>query len=140
MRCLKVLLLAIAIVGLAPRSSHAQVAPKDACPRPAPGATVAEPADLRSVHGELDVHFVFRSEVDSSVLTRYCYVAQNGEESPTLRVHPGDTLVISLKNEMAAEEKKSNASAKGTGATMPSMTHHEAAGSCAGGGVMAAFA
>jgi FtsP/CotA-like multicopper oxidase with cupredoxin domain len=49
-------------------------------------------------------------------------------------------LVISLKNEMAAEEKKSNASAKGTGATMPSMTHHEAAGSCAGGGVMAAYA
>ena len=92
------------------------------------------------MHGELNVHFSFRSEVDASGATRYCYVAQNGEESPTLRVHPGDTLVISLKNEMAAEEKKSNASAKGTGATMPSMTHHEAAGSCAGGGVMAAYA
>jgi len=140
MRCLKFTLLAIAVAGLAPRSLRAQIAAKDACPRPAPGATVAEPADLRSVHGELNVHFSFRSEVDASGATRYCYVAQNGEESPTLRVHPGDTLVISLKNEMAAEEKKSNASAKGTGATMPSMTHHEAAGSCAGGGVMAAFA
>ena len=140
MRCLKFTLLAIAVAGLAPRSLRAQIAAKDACPRPAPGATVAEPADLRSVHGELNVHFSFRSEVDASGATRYCYVAQNGEESPTLRVHPGDTLVISLKNEMAAEEKKSNASAKGTGATMPSMTHHEAAGSCAGGGVMAAYA
>jgi FtsP/CotA-like multicopper oxidase with cupredoxin domain len=140
MRCLKFTLLAIAVAGLAPRSLRAQIAAKDACPRPAPGATVAEPADLRSVHGELNVHFSFRSEVDASGATRYCYVAQNGEESPTLRVHPGDTLVISLKNEMAAEEKKSNASAKGTGATMPSMTHHETAGSCAGGGVMAAFA
>jgi len=140
MRCLKFTLLAIAVAGLAPRSLRAQIAAKDACPRPAPGATVAEPADLRSVHGELNVHFSFSSEVDASGATRYCYVAQNGEESPTLRVHPGDTLVISLKNEMAAEEKKSNASAKGTGATMPSMTHHEAAGSCAGGGVMAAYA
>jgi FtsP/CotA-like multicopper oxidase with cupredoxin domain len=140
MRCLKFALLTIAVAGLAPRSLRAQIAAKDACPRPAPGAIVAEPADLRSVHGELNVHFSFRSEVDASGATRYCYVAQNGEESPTLRVHPGDTLVISLKNEMAAEEKKSNASAKGTGATMPSMTHHEAAGSCAGGGVMAAYA
>jgi FtsP/CotA-like multicopper oxidase with cupredoxin domain len=140
MRCLKVLLLAIAIVGLAPRSSHAQVAPKDACPRPAPGATVAEPADLRSVHSELDVHFVFRSEVDSSGLTRYCYVAQNGEESPTLRVHPGDTLVISLKNEMASEQKAPATSANGSGTTMSGMNHGDAATACAGGGVMAAFA
>src|ERR1700734_2440194 len=140
MRCLKFALLTIAVAGLAPRSLRAQIAAKDACPRPAPGAIVAEPADLRSVHGELNVHFSFRSEVDASGATRYCYVAQNGEESPTLRAHPGDTLVISLKNEMAAEEKKSNASAKGTGATMPSMTHHEAPGSCAGGGVMAAYA
>jgi FtsP/CotA-like multicopper oxidase with cupredoxin domain len=140
MRCLKFALLAIAVAGLAPGSLRAQTAAQDACPRPAPGAIVAEPADLRSVQGELNVHFSFRSEVDASGAARYCYVAQNGEESPTLRVHPGDTLVISLKNEMAAEEKKSNASARGTGATMPSMTHHEAAGSCAGGGVMAAFA
>src|ERR1700723_2730449 len=125
MRCLKFALLTIAVAGLAPRSLRAQIAAKDACPRPAPGAIVAEPADLRSVHGELNVHFSFRSEVDASGATRYCYVAQNGEESPTLRAHPGDTLVISLKNEMAAEEKKSNASAKGTGA---------------GGGVMAAYA
>src|ERR1700678_2932373 len=140
MRCLKFALLAIAVAGLAPRSLRAQIAAKDACPRPAPGAIVAAPAGLRSVHGELNVHFSFRSEVDASGAARYCYVAQNGEESPTLRAHPGDTLVISLKNEMAAEEKKSNASAKATGATMPSMTHHESAGSCAGGGGVAGYA
>jgi FtsP/CotA-like multicopper oxidase with cupredoxin domain len=32
---------------------------------------------------------------------RYCYVDEHGNEAPTLRVQPGDTLVISLKNEIS---------------------------------------
>jgi FtsP/CotA-like multicopper oxidase with cupredoxin domain len=141
MRFLKIVLPVIAAALLAPCALHAQAAAKDVCPRPAPGSNVAEPADLRSVHGELVVHFTFHSEVDSAGLTRYCYVAQNGEESPTLRVRPGDSLVISLKNEMAADEKARSASTRDTAAaSMPGVQHNEAANTCAGGGAMTAFA
>ena len=31
---------------------------------------------------------------------RYCYLTDDGMESPSLRVHPGDTLVIHLHNDL----------------------------------------
>jgi FtsP/CotA-like multicopper oxidase with cupredoxin domain len=37
-------------------------------------------------------------EADGS--TRYCYVLGDGAQAPTLRLNPGDTLVLDLKNEM----------------------------------------
>jgi FtsP/CotA-like multicopper oxidase with cupredoxin domain len=99
------------------------------CPRPVVGETVSEPADLRSENGELRVYFSFYSDRGPSGSTRYCYVAQNGAESPTLRVHPGDWLTINLKNEMTAAP---------SGSAAP---HHVAMSkSCAGGGAMIASA
>ena len=140
MRPLKFVLPAFALAVLAPcgwhdplyaQTAHAQTASQDLCPRPAPGSTVAEPADLRSVRGQLTVHFTFRSEVDAAGLTRYCYVDQYGEESSTLRVYPGDFLNISLKNEIAGSEIPG---------AMTGMNHSETAHGCAGGGAMTAFA
>ena len=70
----------------------------DTCPRPEPGSAVPEPRDLRSSAGvlqlDLSVHNV--REPDGSV--RYCYLLGDGTQSPTLRVHPGDLLILKLRN------------------------------------------
>src|SRR5271170_4485939 len=74
-----------------------------ACKRPTGGSAVAEPEDLRSENGVLRVELAFRSSVDAAGRTNFCYVDKDGRESPNLRVHPGDTLVLKLKNEAAAK-------------------------------------
>lgn len=79
---------------------HAQnTAPITVCPRPAPGSIIAEPDDLRSQNGELKVQLTFRRSADANGSARFCYLDQHGHESPNLRVHPGDLLIITLKNE-----------------------------------------
>jgi len=75
------------------------------CARPAEGAEVGEPEDLRSVDGQLKVDLAFRSYVSAKGETRYCYVTIDGEISPTLRVKPGDTVILNFKNEAAAESE-----------------------------------
>ena len=69
------------------------------CPiRPAIGSLVGEPEDLRSAHGELHVDLSYRSSVDKTGETHFCYVSADGSEAPTLRLQPGDLLVLRLKN------------------------------------------
>jgi len=70
------------------------------CPRPEPGAAVGRPAELRSSNGTLRVDFALRSIVDVYGLTLYCYVTGDGMQSPTLRVRPGDEIILNLKNEL----------------------------------------
>ena len=79
----------------------ALTAPKfPTCPtRPAVGSVVGEPEDLRSSHGVLRVDLSYRSSVDDSGETHFCYVSSDGGEAPTLRLQPGDLLVLRLKNE-----------------------------------------
>jgi len=72
------------------------------CFRALVGAEVPEPRDLRSVNGLLKVDLSFRSFVDSKGEVRYCYVTLNGEQAPTLRVEPGDTVILNFKNEATA--------------------------------------
>ena len=69
-----------------------------ACPRPAEGSRVSEPIDLRSEKGVLRVELAFQSSVGPDGLTRYCYTYKDGTQSPNLRLHPGDTLILALKN------------------------------------------
>jgi FtsP/CotA-like multicopper oxidase with cupredoxin domain len=38
--------------------------------------------------------------VDTLGLTRYCYISGDGAEAPTLRVKPGDEVVLDLRNEL----------------------------------------
>ena len=38
------------------------------------------------------------TEADGS--TRYCYMDGNGNQSPTLRLKPGDLLILHLKNDL----------------------------------------
>lgn len=70
-----------------------------ACERPAPGSTISQPEDLRSKGGVLRVDLAFRTSPDANGQLRYCYVAPDGAEAPTLRLHPGDLLILRLKNE-----------------------------------------
>jgi FtsP/CotA-like multicopper oxidase with cupredoxin domain len=72
------------------------------CPRPAPGASIPEPTDLRSSGGELHVTLTIRSAADGEGHTRYCYLDPEGHEAPTLRVRPGDTLYLKLLNRISA--------------------------------------
>jgi FtsP/CotA-like multicopper oxidase with cupredoxin domain len=65
------------------------------------GSAVTTPAEWRSEHGALAVSLSFRSFRDSIGQMRYCYIDANGNESPTLRVHPGDLVTLKLKNEAA---------------------------------------
>jgi len=74
------------------------------CPRPASGATVQPPPELRSQHGILEVtfHFKYEPTMAGQGPPRYCYLTDRGVESPTLRVHPGDQLIIHLHNDLPA--------------------------------------
>jgi len=82
--------------------AFAQNSGADVCPRVTIGGTVPEPADLRSKGGVLKVDLAYRSFVDSHGLTRYCYIDKDGNESPNLRVKPGDQVILTLRNELPA--------------------------------------
>jgi FtsP/CotA-like multicopper oxidase with cupredoxin domain len=71
------------------------------CPRPAIGAPVPEPADLRSAHGKLEVDLAIFGYRMADGEARYCYRTPDGHEAPTLRVHAGDQVVIRLTNHLA---------------------------------------
>src|ERR1700761_7162408 len=68
------------------------------CPRPSPGGLVEEPEDLRSENGVLKVDFTVRNERRPDGTTRFCYLLPDGAQSPTLRLKPGDLLILRLKN------------------------------------------
>ena len=72
--------------------------PAAACPRPAPGNVVPEPTDLRSHEGVLRVDLTIRNVPGPRGAKRYCYLLPDGTQSPTLRLHPGDLLILRLKN------------------------------------------
>jgi len=86
------------------------------CSRPVPGAWVRTPVELRSSNGSLHADFALRTSTDVYGLTLYCYVYGDNIQSPTLRVHPGDEVVLRLKNELprpAANEAQVHTHAAG---------------------------
>jgi FtsP/CotA-like multicopper oxidase with cupredoxin domain len=121
-------LMALLFVGVS--DSHCQQnasqIQKEVCPRFASGSEVSAPEDLRSRDGVLKVELNIRNFLTSDGEMRYCYVSANGSQAPTLRVQPGDLLVLSLKNELSLSAES---------------THlHIAAKPACGSGVMAATA
>ncbi len=63
------------------------------------GSSVPEPEDLRSRNGALKVDLtIYNYAIDGT--TRYCYLDQNGNQSPNLRLKRGDLLILNLKNEL----------------------------------------
>jgi len=94
----------------------AQSVKPETCTRPAIGSVVAEPEDLRSQAGVLIVALTLRNGPAANGQMRYCYVAADGSLSPTLRLHPGDLLILHLKNELTEPPTQTTA-----------MHHHTAA-------------
>jgi FtsP/CotA-like multicopper oxidase with cupredoxin domain len=74
------------------------------CPsRPLPGTPVNNPLDLYSQNGVLSLDLIMQNSVDVEGFPHVCYIYMyQGQqiEAPTMRVNPGDTLNISLTNNL----------------------------------------
>jgi FtsP/CotA-like multicopper oxidase with cupredoxin domain len=97
----------------------------DACARPAEGSVVPEPRELRSAHGRLALDLII-DNVQTDGSTRYCYHLPDGSPSPTLRLRPGDLLVLRLSNRL-----------KEAPGAAPAPVHREGGSSCSGGAMSA---
>jgi FtsP/CotA-like multicopper oxidase with cupredoxin domain len=74
---------------------------RDVCARPEPGSAIAEPQDLRSENGKLEIDLAVYDQKQPDGTTRYCYLTPDGKPSPNLRLKPGDLLVIHFRNDLA---------------------------------------
>jgi FtsP/CotA-like multicopper oxidase with cupredoxin domain len=90
----------------------------DICARPPAGSVVSEPPDLRSRDGLLEISLTARNAAQSDGSIRYCFTDADGRESPNLRVHPGDTVVIHLRDAMT-DPSRAPADAPHTHASSP---------------------
>ena len=81
---------------------HRQAMAFEICARPAPGSTVVDPPNLRSRNGVLKVELTYRNFKAADGQEDYCYELKNGSQAPTLRVRPGDLLILRLRNRLRA--------------------------------------
>jgi FtsP/CotA-like multicopper oxidase with cupredoxin domain len=92
-------LLAFLVCSAAFMSAAAQ---QQQCPsRPELGTVVEDPLNLVSQNGVLSADFLLGHWVDTQGYTHYCFnykTASGYIESPTLRLNPGDTLKLGVKN------------------------------------------
>ncbi|HEY1836676.1 MAG TPA: multicopper oxidase domain-containing protein [Rhizomicrobium sp.] len=88
-------------IGFLPSCGQAVAAPL-ACQRPAAGTEIAPPPDLYSANGVLKLALNYASSVDRAGRTLFCFVTPTGQQSPTLHVKPGDTIVIAFTNTLPA--------------------------------------
>jgi FtsP/CotA-like multicopper oxidase with cupredoxin domain len=77
------------------------------CPRFDVGSLLQEPENLYSKNGKLEVSFSYQTRIDSSGNTLYCFMNQDGVQSPTLHLHPGDHLKNDLTPNGTAQSKQS---------------------------------
>jgi FtsP/CotA-like multicopper oxidase with cupredoxin domain len=105
--------------GAAPRAA------RDPCARPPAGSLVSDPAELRSSDGILSVELAVRNYREDDGSIRYCYVTPAGEQAPTLRMRPGDLLVLELMNELS--DLGAGAAASGAAATAHVHAHDKPA-------------
>jgi FtsP/CotA-like multicopper oxidase with cupredoxin domain len=83
---------------------------------------------LRSESGVLKVELTYTNLRDASGQMRYCYLDKNGNQAPNLRLHPGDWLILSLKNNLQ--------SASGPSQRHGSEMNASSSGSCGSGMMM----
>src|SRR6185369_15195610 len=81
-------------------SSLLWAAEPNVCSRPIAGSTVAEPVDLHSSNGVLKVELEYHTSTDEQGRPRYCFLTKDGNLAPNLRLHPGDELILTLKNDL----------------------------------------
>jgi FtsP/CotA-like multicopper oxidase with cupredoxin domain len=90
---------------------------------------VEEPEDLRSQNGVLEVRLTANDVADANGAIRYCYTDSAGHESPNLRVHPGDLVVLHLTNALTNLSPDH-------GSDAPMHAHAHSAGNPCSSGVM----
>ena len=90
-----------AVLLLLPLAAFAQTTTTSSpCPRPVAGSVVTAPPELFSQNGVLNVTFNYYTTVDSVGRTLFCFSTPNGLEGPTLHVMPGDTLNVTVTNQV----------------------------------------
>jgi len=94
----------------------------ETCARPPIGSVVEDPPSVRSADGSLHLALFFRTFVDRYRQIRFCYISRDDLQAPTLRVRPGDEVVLTLTNELTN--------------VATGMEHHHVAG-CASGAMFA---
>src|SRR6266404_4373606 len=111
---LKRILIGVSILVMAPLCAVTQsaaatdsdptpVAPvPNPCPRFNPGSVVQQPPELSSSNGVLNVRFSYQQTTDSVGRLLHCFMTEDGLESPTLHVNPGDKLNITVTNNTPA--------------------------------------
>lgn len=67
---------------------------------------------------------------------RYCYIDEHGNQAPTLRLQPGDTLILTLKNEISLSTTSSS-SGMASGVTGRNHAHHPKRDPCTDGAMSA---
>jgi FtsP/CotA-like multicopper oxidase with cupredoxin domain len=130
--------LLIALVG---GVSVAQLAAQ--CPdRPAKGSVVQDPLAIKAQNGVLQASLALGHSVDADGFTHYCFQYQSPDgvvEAPTLRLHPGNQLQLSVSNVIqgVGVSKISNYSKLNMKMNMKEMDHAPAAAPvCGDGGAM----
>ena len=105
------------------------------CPaRPVPGTVVANPPEIDSQNGVLQAGFTFRSSQDAFHYLHECYIYQGSTgavEAPTLRLNPGDQLILTLTNRLTYVPPQSPGPQPH--ASMPKMNRATASDPCTGG-------
>ncbi len=117
----------------------------DLCGRGAEGSAVPEPKELRSHNGVLELDLTFHNILAATGEMRFCYAMPDGTEAPTLRLVPGDTLILHIKNATVPGQISSTASNPSAAAMSHAMEHaaptqQTTTGNACNGGPMSAFA
>jgi len=108
------ILIGVSILVMAPLCALPQTAPAtdsdrtsvapvpNPCPRFKAGSVVQQPPALSSSNGVLNVRFSYEQTTDSVGRLLHCVMTEDGLESPTLHVKPGETLNITVTNNTPA--------------------------------------
>ncbi|HEY6250858.1 MAG TPA: multicopper oxidase domain-containing protein [Candidatus Angelobacter sp.] len=103
--CAPLALLLLCVLTLLGEACAAQAA-DNICPRQTPGSAVQQPPELRSQNGRLELTLKFEISEDARGLLRFCYLSDSAVQAPTLRVNPGDELIIHFRNELPASTSR----------------------------------
>jgi FtsP/CotA-like multicopper oxidase with cupredoxin domain len=101
MRTISRSLLALTVCGFSFLHAAAQCPP-----RPNPNSVVHDAPSLYSQNGTLNAAFTMAHSVDVNGYTHYCYKYQAATEvieAPTLRLNPGDRLLLHVKDDIVSD-------------------------------------
>ena len=68
------------------------------CSRLPAGDFVQEPAQISSALGLLELRLLYKAGIGEDGNMQFCYLTQDGIQSPTLIVSPGDRLRLTITN------------------------------------------